>query len=63
MGKIQITCEFNETDTGKLNMTVEDCSANDIANTLRGVFLAVSNRNLVRKGVLLQVLEDIVKEI
>lgn len=63
MGKIQITCEFNETDTCKLNMTVEDCSANDIANTLREVFLTVSNRNLVKKGVLLQVLEDIVEEI
>lgn len=63
MGKIQITCEINETDTGKLNMTVEDCSTNDIANILREVFLTVSNRNLVRKGVLLQVLEDIVEEI
>jgi hypothetical protein len=63
MGKIQITVDTNDSDKGQMKFIAEQCTENDIANVLREAFLTAKNYNLVRRGILLQVLEDIVEEI
>lgn len=59
MGKIQITCNFN--DNNEMTFEVENISENECANALREIFLTAIQDNLVRKSILLQVLNDILK--
>lgn len=64
MGKVQITVDTtNDTDKRQMKFEADQCTENDIANVLREVFLTAKNYNLVRRSILLQVLEDIVEEI
>lgn len=63
MGKIQITVDTNDTDKRHMKFEAEQCTESDIANVLREAFLTAKNYNLVKRSILLQVLEDIVEEI
>lgn len=64
MGKIEITVDIpNDTDRRQLIFNADQCTENDIANVLHGVFLTVAKHNLVRRSVLIEVLEDIINDI
>jgi hypothetical protein len=62
MGKMQITCEYNDSEKASMNFIVEHCSGNDIANALREIFLTAYKKKLVRPGILLLALDDILRE-
>lgn len=64
MGKIEITSDIKgaDSDNNTLEFNVEDCSENDIANVLRELFTMVIKNNLVRPGVLIHVIDDIIQE-
>jgi len=64
MGKIEITSDIKgaDSDNNTLEFNVEDCSENDIANVLREIFTIVLKNNLVRPGVLIHVIDDIIQE-
>jgi hypothetical protein len=61
MGKMQITCEFNDSEKASLKFNVEQCSENNIANALREIFLTAYKKKLVRPGILLLALNDILR--
>jgi len=62
MGKLEITVEFNEGEKALMTYNVKQCNENNIANALREIFLTAYKNELVRPGVLLPVLDDIVTE-
>lgn len=62
MGKLKITCEFDEGEKASLSYKAEQCTENTIANALREIFLTSYKNELVRPGVLLPVLDDIITE-
>ncbi len=64
MGKIQITVDTTDTDDKRhMIFEAEQCTELDIASALREAFLLAKNNNLVRRSILLSLLEDIVEEI
>lgn len=64
MGKIQITVDTTDTDDERhMKFEAEQCTELDIACALREAFLVAKNNNLVRRSILLSLLEDIVDEI
>ena len=64
MGKIYITVEIpNDKDKRELIFNVDQCTENDIANVLREIFFTVAKNNLVRRSILIKVLEDIINDI
>jgi hypothetical protein len=62
MGKMQITCEFNDSEKASLKFNVEQCTENNIANALREIFLTAYKNELVSPDILLPVLDDIITE-
>lgn len=64
MGKINIEIDTNDsyTDKNEICFNVKRCTENEIANALRQIFLTVIKHNLVRKTILLQVINDILKD-
>jgi len=64
MGKIEITSDIKgaDSDNNTLEFNVEDCSENDIANVLHEIFTIILKNNIVRPGVLINVIDDIIQE-
>jgi hypothetical protein len=62
MGKLEITVEFNEGEKALMTYSAKQCNENNIANALREIFLIAYKNELVRPGILLPVLNDIITE-
>ena len=66
MRRIQMTCIIDDSEKCEnrtMKLDISNYSENDLANVLREIFLTVIKNNIVRKTILFQVLDDIIKEI